>query len=227
MIRHLFPLLIFLTISGLADAAGPPTSDDNGNSVDFSVRLARAKTSLDYGSQDIDTTIRWLGLSLREKVSKHVTLGMYGGYAYVTQTDNPVTQGIELNGYHAGFTLLGFLYTSQRATLYYTLDYAYQKVDHKGATQTVVIDWFDSRAEIGGLVALTGQVRLYGGGGYGYLDGEERDSGTVNSTKNFKGAERVGGFIGLDLKTDPSGHVGIEARAGMARRVEIYFKRSY
>ncbi len=227
MTRHMPLLLVLMALSNPAGAAGPPTQDDNGNSVDFSVRLARAKSPLDYGGQDIDTTSRWVGLSLREKVSQRVTLGMYGGYAYVTQTDNPLTQGLELDGYHAGFTLHGILYAGQQATLYYELDYSYQKVEHKGETQTVTIDWFDSRAEIGAIVALTGQVRLYGGGGYGNLDGEERDSGTVNRTRNIKGSERAVGFLGLDLKTDPSGHVGMEARTGMTRRVEIYFKRSY
>lgn len=216
-----------LAMSTPVKAAGPLAPADNSKTVDFSLRLARAETPLDYGSRNIDTNSRWLGFSLREKVSERVTLGMYGGYAYVTQTNNPVTAGIELNGYHAGFSFHGIVITGQRASLFYTLDYTYQKVDHKGDTQTVVIDWFEPRAQIGGLVALSPHLRLYGGGSYGYIDGEERVSGGVNSTTNFSRDTRAGGFIGLDVNTDPDGYVGIEARTGLTRSMEIYFKRRY
>ena len=37
----------------------------------------------------------------------------------------------------------------------------------------------------------------------------------------------VGGFAGLDIQTDIDGYVGLEAKSGLARSVEIYFKRRY
>ena len=220
-------LWLLLAMSNLVKAAGPLAPDDDSKGVEFSLRLARAKTPLDYGNRNYDTTSRWLGVSLREKVSDRITLGMYGGHAGVTQTNNPVTAGIELDGYHAGFSFHGIILTGQRASLFYTLDYFYQKVDHKSDTQAVVIEWFEPRAQIGALLTLSPHLRLYGGGSYGYIDGEERVSGGVNSTTNFRRDARTGGFIGLDLNTDPDGYVGIEARSGLTRSMEIYFKRRY
>ena len=37
----------------------------------------------------------------------------------------------------------------------------------------------------------------------------------------------AGGFLGLDLNVDADGYVGIEAKTGVTRGAEIYFKRRY
>ena len=211
----------------LVQAAGPLTPEDNSQGPDFSLRLARAKAPFDYGAQSFDTASRWLGVSLREPASEHITLGMYGGYAYVTQTNNPVTAGIELDGYHAGFSLHAVLVAGQYATLFYALNYTYQKVGHKRDAQTVVIDWSEAQAQLGAIVTLNRKWRLYGGGSYGYIDGEERISGATNRTTNFDRPARAGGFLGLDLNVDANGYVGVEAKTGLARGAEIYFKRRY
>ncbi|MBI3570343.1 MAG: hypothetical protein HY082_04465 [Gammaproteobacteria bacterium] len=221
----LLGLLMIMPV--LAEAAGPLTPDNRAESLDFSLRFARAKMPLDYGGRAYDTNSRWIGLSLREKASQSVTLGMYGGYAYVTQTGNPVTAGIELDGFHAGFSLHGVIFESRRVSLFYAIDYTYQKVDHKSDAQAVVIDWSQSQAQLGAIAALTQNFRFYGGGSYGRLDGEERASGTVNHTTAISRDARGGGFLGLDLTTDPDGYVGVEARYGVTRGGEIYFKRRY
>ena len=220
-------LLWLMAWPWLANAAGPLVSEDNSQDPDFSLRLARAKAPFDYGAQAIDTTSRWLGVSLREQASEHITLGMYGGYAYVTQTNNPVTAGLELDGYHAGFSLHGIVIGSQRASLFYALSYTYQKVDHKRDAQTVVIDWSEAQAQLGAIATLNRKWRLYGGGSYGYIDGEERISGAINRTTNFERRARTGGFLGLDLNVEANGYVGVEAKTGLTRGAEIYFKRRY
>ena len=221
----LLGLLMIMPV--LAEAAGPLTPDNRVESLDFSLRFTRAKMPLDYGGHAYDTNNRWIGLSLREKAGQRVTLGMYGGYAYVTQTGNPVTAGMELGGFHAGFSLHGVILENRRVSLFYALDYTYQKVDHTDDTQTVVIDWSQSQAQLGAIAALTQNFRFYGGGSYGRLDGEERASGTVNRTTAISRDARGGGFLGLDLNTDPDGYVGIEIRSGLIRGGEIYFKRRY
>jgi hypothetical protein len=221
----LLGLLMIMPV--LAEAAGPLTPDNRVESLDFSLRFTRAKMPLDYGDRAYDTTSRWIGLSLRETAGQRVTLGMYGGYAYVTQTGNPVTAGMELGGFHAGFSLHGVILENRRVSLFYALDYTYQKVDHTDDTQTVVIDWSQSQAHLGAIAALTQNFRFYGGGSYGRLDGEERASGTVNRTTAISRDARGGGFLGLDLNTDPDGYVGIEVRSGLTRGGEIYFKRRY
>lgn len=211
-----------------AQAGDYMTPYERDRTVDVSLRFASAKSPLDYSDgHAYDTTSRWIGLTLREQMSSRLALGMYGGYAWVIQTGNPLTAGLELGGYHAGFSLDGVLFESRNAALYYALDYTYQKVDDKTDGQTVVLDWSAPRALLGASVAIAHGLRLYGGGGYGYIDGEERASGTVNHTIDFSRSSRAFGFLGLDLNVDPDGYVGIEADTGLTRRAEIYFRRRY
>ena len=60
------------------------------------------------------------------------------------------------------------LLESRNDSLYYALDYRYQKVDDKTDTQTVVLDWSAPQALLGASVVIARGLRLYGGGGYGY-----------------------------------------------------------
>jgi hypothetical protein len=226
--RRLTAMLLIFILPALAEAAGPLVpEDDNNSTLDFSLRFARTKLPLDYAGRTQDSTNSWLGVSLREQVSKRVTLGMYGGYAWLTQTNNPVTAGIELDGYHAGFSLHAVLLPGQRASLYGALDYNYQKMDHEDNAQEVVIDWTQSQAQLGVMLALSQKWRLYGGGSYGKIDGEERASGSVNHTLDFNRGAQSGGFLGLDLNVETDGYIGIEARSGLMRGIDVYFKRSF
>lgn len=212
----------------LAEAAGPPLPDNHDPSaLDFSLYFARFETPLDYAGRNNDTRTRWIGVNLREKAGTRITLGMYGGYAYLTQTNNPLTSGLELDGYHAGFSLHAVLWETDRAMLYGAVDYTYQKAEHKTDTQTVTIDWVLPRAQIGAVLTLTEKWRLHGGGNYAKLDGEERASGAVNYTLNAGRGARAGGFLGLDMSVETDGYVGIETRSGVDRGVEIYFKRRF
>ena len=226
--RCLAAILLIFILPTLAEAAGPLVPTDNsGSTLDFSLRFARAEIPLEYAGRTQDSTNSWLGVSVREQVSPRVTLGIYGGYAWLTQTNNPVTAGIELDGYHAGISMHAVLLPGQRASLYGALDYSYQKMDHEGDAQEVVIDWTQSQAQLGITLTLTRDWRLYGGGSYGKVDGEERASGSVNHTLDFERGARAGGFIGLDLNVETDGYIGIEARSGLMRGIDIYFKRSF
>jgi hypothetical protein len=221
-------MLLMLFLPALVEGAGPLTPHDSqASTLDFSVRFARHKIPLEYGNRTQDSSSRWLGISLREKAGERITLGMFGGYAFLTQTNNPVTAGIELEGYHAGFSLHGLLIEGQRLSLYSSVEYIYQKVDHKNDLQTVVIDWALPRAEIGVMAKLARHWRFYGGGTYGKIDGEERASGSINQTLSFERGAMSGGFIGLDLNVETDGYIGIEARLGLVRGGEIYFKRRF
>ncbi|HSW51789.1 MAG TPA: hypothetical protein VLG93_01050 [Sulfuricaulis sp.] len=226
--RRLSALLLIFILPAPAGAAGPLVpADNNGSTLDFSLRFVRAEMPLDYAGRTRDNTNSWLGVSLREQVSPRVTLGMYGGYAWLTQTNNPVTAGIELDGYHAGFSLHAVLLAGQRASMFGALDYSYQKMDHEGETQKIVIDWAQAQAQLGAMLTLARHWRLYGGGSYGKIDGEERASGTVNHTLGFERGGRAGAFIGLDLNVETDGYIGVELRSGLTRGGEIYFKRRF
>ena len=225
-IRGVLLLLLFQPL--LVEGAGPMTPPDSqASSLDFSMRFARQKIPLEYANRIQDSTSRWLGVNLREKAGRRVTLEFFGGYAFLTQTNNPLTAGVELDGYHAGFALHALLAEGRRASLYGSVEYIYQQVEHDSETQTVEIEWVQPQAEIGVIVNLAGPWRSYGGGTYGKIDGEERASGSVSHTLSFERGARSGGFLGLDLNVETDGYIGIEARSGLVRSFEIYFKRRF
>jgi len=168
-----------------------------------------------------------LGLSLREKFGSRLTLGMYGGYAWLTQTDNPVTNGQELYGYHAGFSLYGILLEGQRVSLYGVLDYLYQRMDFDIDSQKVVIDWSQPQAQLGLIATVTPMVRIYGAGTYSRIDGEERASGIVTQSLTIDRSARSGALLGIDINVESGGYVGMEARSGLTRGAEIYFKKRF
>lgn len=226
--KRLAVLMLIFFLPAPANAAGPLVPADNsGSTLDFSLRFARAEIPLEYAGRNQDGTASWLGVSLRELVSPRVTLGMYGGYAWLSQTGNPVTAGVDLDGYHAGVSLHALLLPGKKASLFGALDYSYQKTEHEGDVQKVVIDWTQTQAQLGVMLTLTRYWRFYGGGSYGKIDGEERARGTVNHTLPFERDARSGGFLGIDLNVEMDGYIGVELRSGYMRGGEIYFKRRY
>lgn len=217
-----------LLMPGLVQAATPLMTDDPDRTLDFSLYFTSSKAPFDYSDGNTyDTTSHMIGAEFREKVGAHLMLGMHGGYTYVTQTGNPLTSGIELDGYHFGLSLYGGLFESQRASLYYAFDYTYQQVDYSNDSQSVTIEWGYPTAQLGASIMLGNRLRLYGGGGYGRIDGDERASGDVNHTTDFSRSARAFEFLGLDLNLGPNGYIGIAGGAGLNRSAEIYFKQNY
>jgi len=205
----------------------PPTTEIGDNQLDFTVRFDQNKTDFDYGNITINTTIKRIGVYWNERFGERLRLGLFGGYTALTQTNNPLTAGLTLEGYHAGVALhLGLLQT-QRLLLFFSADYTYQNVDDGNAGQSVDISWLEPSVRLGAAVRLNKTVRLFGGANYGYIDGQERDSGTTNQTIDFEHRRRSGGFFGVDLNVGDGGYIGIAGRSGVNRSAEIYFKKLF
>jgi len=220
-------LLIWLFLANAVQAAGPLPPPNDEKTLDFAVRFTHYDTVFDYGATNVDTTVKWIDVSWQERFGQRLRLGLFGGYSFLTQTNNAPTAGIELDGYHAGVSLDVSLLQMKRVNLYFEADYTYQKVDHDGENQNVDIEWHEASVKLGAAVNVSGGVRLYGGGNYGYVDGRERATGTVNRTTNFDRLSRSGGFLGLDLNVGKDGYIGIEGRWGLRRGGEIYFKKLF
>jgi len=218
-----------LFMPAVAQAARPLIPDEIDQTLDFSLYFTGSKTPFDYSDgNSYDTRYQMLGMEFRQKMVSKLQLGAHLGYTWLTQNNNPLTSGIELSGYHAGLSLYGGIFESKRASLYYVFDYTYQQVDHSNNNQSVTIEWGEPTALLGASVMTGSRLRLYGGGGYGRIDGQERASGDVSHTTDFSRSARAFGFLGLDLNLGPSnGYIGIEAGAGLNQSARIYFKQNY
>lgn len=213
-------------VSALPVAADSPHFGE-ARPLEFTVLVGRERTVLESKIQSSPTTVARAGISWREQFGPRVTIGLFGGYTSVTQTGNPLTAGLKLEGYHAGISLQLALLQTERVRLFIAGDYAYQDVDRASGEQSVELEWYERRARLGAAVALASRVQIYGGGSYGRIDGQERVTGTVNDTSDFSRRARHGSFLGLELNVEPGGYAGVETYSGISRGGKIYFEKRF
>lgn len=220
-----WPVLLLALISTTAAAESGDFYADRP--LDFTLSLSHHTLTLDYGGTRVDTGVDRIGLAWRERFSDRLQLGLIGGYSFLTQTNNPPTAGLELDGYHAGFLFDLDLLTFKHSSVSLHGAWLYQKMDHNDGTQQVSISWREPSVQLGAAASVGDGVRVYGGLRYGTIDGQQRLSGTLNETRAIQQTERAGGFAGLELELEEDGYVGVAAASGFDRRVSLYFGRLF
>ena len=217
--------LIGALYAGSAIAAdGSPFSD---RPLDFSLRVVDTELALDYGGTNVDTTLQRISIGWRERYGERLQLGLVGGPSYLTQRNNAATAGLELNGYHAAVSLDIGLYASPGARVDFNATYLYQRVDHDNAGQKVVIDWREPSAQLSAGAGLGAGLWVYAGARYGRIDGEQRRSGVQNETRTIARNAPAGALIGLELRLEHDGYIGLTGVSGVDRGVALYFGRRY
>lgn len=221
--RWLFLPCFFLSAAAAA-ADGYPYTD---RPLDFSLIFSHHTLALDYAGTPVDTSVDRVGIAWRERFGERLQLGLLGGYAFLTQSNNPPVAGQELNGYHAGFSLDLDLFRRARAGVSLHGAWLYQKVDQGDATQQAVISWREPWVELLADVTAGAGLRLYGGVRYGAIDGTQRLSGTLNETRSITETDRTGGVVGVQLELEGNGYIGAATASGPDRRTEIFFGRRF
>ena len=212
----------------LAMAAGPPPISTDDKSLDFALQFAKAKTVFTYSNGvSADTTLQWIGITWYERFAPRFELGLYGGRALLTQTGNTATAGLEPHGYYAGFGFRAVLLETSALQLFLHATYTYQRVEQDNNGQSITLLWDEPRVQLGAAFAPIGRLRVFGGGAWGSLEGQERVTGALAQTRDFERRGRSGGFFGLDLAVERDGYIGIEARSGIERGGEIFFKKRF
>lgn len=224
--KFLSAIAILLLLPTHLLAATEVTGDlGDGKSLDFGLRFASARNSLEYGGAIHDTTVKWISAGWREPFGP-VQLGLRVGYTFLTQNDNPITRGLDLDGYHAGISLALDITRYRQGRIFFSADYIYQTVKHEGTTQTVEMTWHDPRLNVGIYHRLSGQVFVFLGASYGRTSGQERLMNGVVTSRAFSRND-AGGVVGLDIVDSDKGTVGFVVRTGLDRGGSIYFKRLF
>jgi hypothetical protein len=210
-----------------AFAAEPPSAFDTRAALDVGVHFSQLKNDLKYPSADSTTRVERLTLSWREKFTDRLLLGMHGGYSYATQNGNPLTEGLELDGYHFGLSAsVGLTPPSATLQVVAEVSFTYEQVEHESTSQTVDMDWRESRAGLWVFIPLGPAVQLIGAARYGSTSGEQRASGAVNSTDDFD-SRRNGSAVGINASDGRLGSVGIVGYKDLDQGWEVYFKRQF
>jgi hypothetical protein len=209
--------------ASLATAVGPLPPHGDATRWEFSLQGGRADMSFDYNGTRVDTQLDTASLALRQRIAERVHLGVLGGWSALTQTDNPGTAGLKPTGFHAGISMDVDIVTRERWSAFGSVAYTYQRVDDDDAGQSVRLDWDEWRARLGGSVGL-GVTRFYGGASYGAVDGTQRNTGATDATTHFEISGEAGGFLGVDMRVDQDGYIGVEGRTGLDDGWLLYFR---
>lgn len=215
-----------LTVPLCAMATEPPAAIDERHRVDFGLGFSRATSDLSYDQTKISTTVRWISVSWNEPFGERLRLGLHGGYSTLSQTNNPATVGTSLSGHHAGISAELTLARWTQARIYAGARYTYQQVDGATTNQTTEIEWNQTRADLGAVVRVAESLRLFGGVDRGRIDGEERTSGALTSTRPFR-ADETGVYGGLSVLDRNAGAVSVVWRSGIERTVGFAFRRQF
>lgn len=216
----------------LALFAGAAAADDrpdlySARPLDFSLQFSHHNVNLDYSGLEVDSELDRITFAWRERFGERLQLGLAGGYAWVTQRNNPATAGRELDGYHAGFLLDLDLFRGERVDAFVNAAWLYQKVEDDDGSQKVALTSREPSARLGARLALSENGRVYAGWRYGRIDGEQRLSGTLDETRTVKQTREAGGFAGLRLRVERDGYIGIAVESGSDRSVALYFGRHF
>ena len=209
-----------------AFASGPLPVKNDDLPYEFALQGGRSDYTWKRSGADVDTEVEMMSLFVRRRLAGIVYGDLLLGYTALTQTGNAATSGLKPDGYHAGLSVDVDILTREHFSVFGSAGYIYYYTRDSSSSNRVELTWGEWRARLGGSIGY-GIVRLYGGGPYGSLDGTERQTGTVNQTVRFDSKSQGGGFIGLDLRLNNDGYIGVEGRSGLDDGWLIYFKHRF
>ncbi len=178
------------------------------------------------GGNTVESRMNRLGLSIHDRVGERVWVGIHGGYLELTQSGNPVTQGMDLSGWYLGasgrwrFLELGPLGLSLLG------QYTYNEADDTLGDQNTRYSWHAYGAGLESALRFDAiQLRL--GADYTRVDGDEKSSGPVQRTLSLSEDETITARAALDLLVDATGRISFQVESGGRRSAGIWFARQF
>jgi hypothetical protein len=218
-----FPCLIFLGLCIAASAGAAPLPA----SLDFALHLSRLDTALNAGQQDITATVKQLGVVSFDIGNRPLQPGLAVGYAYVSDSGQAVTAGMELEGFYVAPAVRGVLINGQRLTATLTGTYLYQRVKDSNADQSVTLEWQQPQLDLDINYRVGRQIGLLLGGQYGRADVDEKITGGVDQSLTLETGSTLGYRAGLEIDLGDDGQVGMLLHRAIGDGVEIYFQRQF
>lgn len=193
--------------------------------TDFSLRVQYRKTDFLTPAGREETALSTLGIAWVERLLPRVYGSLQFGYLEISQPNNPIPAARVTEGSYAGISLHGLLYQGDRLKIDMTVDYRYQQADSNQDDQNIEHTWHQTGLGLQGSYQLIQPLSVSLGVSYHALSGEQRASGNLNQTLKFEEDTHTGYAVGLDLRVERGGHLGLEVYGGNFRGVGLYFRR--
>lgn len=193
--------------------------------TDFSLHAQYRKTDFLTPAGREETRLSTLGTVWMERLLPRVYGSLQFGYLEVSQPNNPIPAARVTEGGYAGIGLHGILYQGDRLNIDMTVDYRYHQADSNQDGQDIEHTWRQAGLGLQGSYQLIEPLSVSLRVTYHALSGEQRASGNLNQTLTFEEDTSTGYAMGLDLRVERGGHLGLEVYGGNFRGVGLYFRR--
>jgi|GEM_PF-3483885 len=195
--------------------------------LDFGLHLSRLTTELSDNQRAIHTVVRRAGIASFDMTTRSLQPGIALGYASISDTSQPLSAGLEPQGFYIAPALRSAVINTRPFTVTLTGSYLYQHTRDSNATQSVTMEWHQPQLDLDALWRLSERAGLTVGGQYGRIDIDEKISGAVNQTITLKRRATLGSRAGLEFDLGNDGQVGLLLHRGIGDGVEIYFQRRF
>lgn len=218
---RLFLAFLGFSITTPAGATSLPPS------LSFGLHLTRLDTSLRNGQQDITTTVKQIGIASIDLSQENLQPGLAIGYAYISDSDQPVTAGMVLQGFFIAPSLRGVLFDNRLLSGTLTATYLYQWVKDSNADRSVRMEWQQPQLDLDVKCHISRQINLLVGAQYGRADVDETVTGNVEQTLTLKTGPTLGYRAGVEVEVGGEGQIGIYLYRAISDGVELYFQRQF
>ena len=199
----------------------------NNDLLEFSLSIEHQNTHFNFPSSHAKTSFDLLGINWYEPFSSSFHGGLEVGYLEMTQAENSVSSAKFSSGQYMGLLLRFLLIDNPHLTFDLNLNYRYNSSEGNTVGQRTEFAWYEGLFSAEMQFHLSENSQLLLAGEFHLLDGEQRDSGSINQITDFSETKQKGYRLGLNFKTNRKGVLGVEWLAGFRDGGRIYFRRYF
>lgn len=193
--------------------------------VDFSLSFSHTDLELEANYDTYSINQRRISAALFQIVSPSLKTGLNLGSTYLGLDNDAATSGIDLNGNHIGFTVIGARGSNPRIGL--RAQYLYQEVKGSNNLRSATLSWLEWHTEAFLTIDLGSYWTLNTAAGLVGIDARRRVKGDINNTLKLKQDASFQGTIGIDLNTQPDGKISLIFSRGINNGTLLAFAREF
>lgn len=206
----------------------PAQAEYHPGGLDFSLQVEHSETRWQYTNIALTSKSSKLGVQLKETLASRLRGTLYAGYLDLSQPDNTLPAAQVTTGYYGGIDLTLLLLKLPWIDLELTGGYGYQDTRGSEGDTTVNFVWYDTYAQLGMSIPVSGQLDLRAASGMINTSGEQRVSGgTGNQLFTFDEQKQRYYTAGLDYWLDGTGYISLRWLGGNSDGFRISFHRGF
>lgn len=222
-----FAVLFILALSVLQNTAKAESDpfDHSYYPMDFSLSLSHSVLDLEKNNIRYSINQRRISATFYDISNPSFMAGLIIGSSYLSIGNDPVSEGLSLDGYHIGFSINALTPGNPQLGLHGY--YLFQETNGTNSLRTVTIDSQEWLMEALLHISVTPQWGFKLGGGMSGIDTERRVSGDFNETLTLKPDTGFQGTVGFEYHPYPSGRINLVFSRGIYTGTRLVFGRTF